>query len=173
LRSTALASWPDLYFVDPNPGKGQEGAEQGVRLEVRFVNKGEAPGSIYASRPISVEEPIWRADLLESVENPGSFDRTHHHPKMRGWEPSARKFDKQMSADPVAFVGDRLADLDTLLREADRSTDDVGPTDAEELRAAIPEILAVVQRLLDRVRAGELAQPPTGDDITMARESWL
>jgi hypothetical protein len=27
----------DLYFVDPNPNPGQEGAERGVRLEVRLL----------------------------------------------------------------------------------------------------------------------------------------
>ena len=27
----------DLYFVDPSPGKGQEGPEHGVRLELRYL----------------------------------------------------------------------------------------------------------------------------------------
>ena len=27
----------DLYFLDPRPGKGQEGAEHGVRLELRVL----------------------------------------------------------------------------------------------------------------------------------------
>ena len=71
----------DLYFVDPNPGDGQEGAERGVRLEVRMIDRGAPPGSVYSALPITVERPIWRADLLESVDGePGSHDRTHHHP---------------------------------------------------------------------------------------------
>lgn len=75
----------DLYFVDPNPGQGQEGPERGVRLEVRILSQGQLNGSIYSARPIEVGEPVWRADLLESVDGtPGSFDRTHHHPQMRG-----------------------------------------------------------------------------------------
>jgi hypothetical protein len=163
----------DLYFLDPNPGKGQEGPERGVRVEVRLVNRGELRGSIYSARPITVDEPIWRADLLESVDKPGSFDRTHHHPHMRGWEPDVRQFDKQMTADPVAYVGARLADLDGLLRDAGLSADDVGPTDAAELQAAAPEIAAVVQRLLDRVRAGELALAPAEGDASSVRASWL
>src|SRR5262249_22149926 len=70
----------DLYFVDPNPGKGQEGPEHGVRVELRVLGRGELKGSIYSAQPIEVGEPIWRADLLESVTGqPGSFDRTHHH----------------------------------------------------------------------------------------------
>ena len=164
----------DLYFVDPSPNLGQESPEQGVRLEVRLLTQGEPPGSIYAARPIGIDKPIWRADLLESVDNSGSFDRTHHHPNCAGWEPGQRVFDKAMTADPVGWLGTRLADLDALLAEAGMSADDVGPSDATELRAAAPEICAVVQRLLDRVRAGELGQPPAeAAGAAGVRASWL
>ena len=33
----------DLYFVDPEPGEGQEGAERGVRVEVRMLERTELP----------------------------------------------------------------------------------------------------------------------------------
>lgn len=164
----------DLYFVDPQPNPGQESPEQGVRLEVRLLTQGEPPGSIYASRPIGIERPIWRADLLESIENPGSFDRTHHHPNCTGWEPGQRVFDNAMTADPVGWLGTRLADLDGLLADVGMSSVEIGPTDAAQLRAAAPEICAVVQRLLDRVRAGELGQPPTdAAGAASVRASWL
>jgi hypothetical protein len=39
----------DLYFVDPKPIPGHESPERGVRLEVRFLEKGTVPGSIYAA----------------------------------------------------------------------------------------------------------------------------
>jgi len=80
----------DLYFVDPQPGPGQEGAEQGVRLELRQFARGELQGSIYSAQPIAVDRPIWRADLLESVANPGTLDRAHYHPRFLGWEPGPR-----------------------------------------------------------------------------------
>ncbi|HEY5012898.1 MAG TPA: hypothetical protein VIK61_09360 [Acidimicrobiia bacterium] len=162
----------DLYFVDPNPGPGQEGPEQGVRVEVRLLERGELHGSIYSARPIGVERVIWRADLLESVDNPGSLDRAHHHPRCRGWEPGARHFVKEMKADPVAWVGTYLSDVDGLLAAADLTRDDIGESDADELRGAVPEILDAVRRLLDRVRAGELARPPV-DEHDSARLSWL
>jgi len=74
----------DLYFVDPRPAKGQEGAEHGVRVELRVLERGALNGSIYSAQPIEVGRPIWRADLLESVAGrPGSFDRTHYHPVFR------------------------------------------------------------------------------------------
>ena len=164
----------DLYFVDPNPMPGQEGAERGVRLEVRMIDRGEPRGSIYAARPVVVDRPIWRGDLLESVAGPpGSFDRTHHHPTFTGWEPSRRTFVKELSADPLGWIGDRLADLDTLLVEAGLAPGDVGPDDAADLRAAVPEIVAAVDRLLTGVRAGELARPPEDELVESARVSWL
>ena len=81
----------DLYFVDPQPHKGQKGAEHGVRLELRVLERGALKGSIYSAQPIEVGQPIWRVDLLESVEGrPGSFDRTHYHPVFSGWNPNRR-----------------------------------------------------------------------------------
>ncbi|KNB50689.1 hypothetical protein [Streptomyces caatingaensis] len=167
----------DLYFVDPDPIPGQEGAERGVRLEVRVLRPGDLPGSIYASRPIVVDRPVWRADLLESVAGPmGSFDRAHHHPAFEGWEPGERVFDDDLSAAPLDWVAARLADLDTLLAEARVPASEAGPRDAEDLRNAVPDIMAAVRKLLDGVAKGELARPPedrAGEDITNARVSWL
>ena len=163
----------DLYFVDPNPHPGQEGAEHGVRLEVRVLGHGEPQGSIYSARPIEAGRPVWRADLLESVDGkPGSFDRTHHHPAMSGWEPGRRVFEKGLSAAPVQWVGEQLCDLEAILKRA--GADDGGyAADAEGLRGAAGEIMTVVQHLLERVRAGELAAPPPGDQPESARVSWL
>ncbi|MBO0731528.1 MAG: hypothetical protein J2P57_19880, partial [Acidimicrobiaceae bacterium] len=120
----------DLFFVDPDPSPGQEGAERGVRLEVRLLDRPSRPGSIYAANPIEVGQPVWRADLLETVSGPpGSFDRTHHHPRFAGWEPGRRQYDPRMSADPVAFVGERLADLPGLLEGAQMDPASVAPGD--------------------------------------------
>jgi hypothetical protein len=164
----------DLYFVDPRPAKAQEGAEHGVRLEVRLIEAGTAEGSIYAARPIEVGQPIWRADLLESVDGPpGTFDRTHHHPKFRGWEPGRRQFEDAMSSDPLGYLASRLSDLDGLLEGAGIGPEAVSDADARQLKAAVPEIVAVVGRLLDAVHAGELAAPPLGASPDSARDGWL
>lgn len=163
----------DLYFVDPNPKEGQEGPEQGVRLEVRLFDQKPLEGSIYSATPIGIEEPVWRADLLESVDNPGSFDRAHHHPRFRGWEPVSRHFVDEMTADPIGWVGKRLEDLETLMVEARFDPSDAGPNDSADLRAAAPEIVATMRRVIDRVRAGELARPPAELTPAGARLSWL
>jgi hypothetical protein len=173
----------DLYFVDPKPIKGQEGAEHGVRLELRALGRGELKGSVYSAQPIEVGAPIWRVDLLESVAGqPGSFDRTHHHPAFTGWSPGHRVFVPELSADPLGWLAGKLADLDSVLAAAGLPGGAAGPDDAADLRRAAPEIVDVTRRLLDRVRLGELGNPPpgrpsdgaaVGGGQTLVRAGWL
>jgi hypothetical protein len=164
----------DIYFIDPAPAKGQEGPERGVRLEVRILEPGELTGSIYSARPISVGEPIWRADLLESADGvPGSLDRAHHHPSMRAWEPGKRVFDRDLSSDPVGFVGAMLSDLEGLLTRADIEVDAALAADARSLRGTVPEVQRALASMLDQVKAGQLGTAPADDDLTSARVSWL
>ena len=164
----------DLYFLDPRPGAGQEGAERGVRLELRLLERGQLRGSIYSATPISIDQPIWRADLLETADGPpGSFDRTHHHPRFREWEPGRRHFVEELSADPIGWVGQRLSDLDSVLTDAGVAADEVDPRDAEALRAAVPEIVDALERLLERVHAGELGRRPEDASATSVRAGWL
>jgi hypothetical protein len=168
----------DLYFLDPDPTPGQEGAERGVRLEVRLLERPPLTGSVYAAQPIVIDRPVWRADLLETVAGPpGSHDRTHHHPHFRGWEPGRRQFDEDLSGDPLGWLAARLSDLPGLLAGAEMQPDDVSPNDARQLAQAAPHIVQTVADLLARVRAGELAQPPepagSGETGKGARLSWL
>jgi hypothetical protein len=164
----------DMYIVIPRPQPGQEGAERGVRLEVRLLERGDLGGSIYSARPIEVGRPVWRADLLEGAGGPpGSLDRAHHHPAFRGWEPGRRVFDADLTARPVPWVGDQLADLEGMLERAGIPADDATAADAKALRGSLPEILDVVGRLLERVRRGELAAAPGGEPAASARVGWL
>ncbi len=168
----------DLYFVDPEPAPGQEGPEHGVRLEVRLLERPPLTGSVYAAQPIVVDRPVWRADLLETVEGPvGSHDRTHHHPRFRGWEPGRRKYDEEMTADPLDWLQSQLADLPALLAGAELPEDSAAPGDAAQMAAAAPQIVEAVRDLLARVRAGELGNPPAAEDgqpaAAGARVSWL
>jgi hypothetical protein len=164
----------DMYIVIPNPRPGQEGAERGVRLEVRLLERGELPGSIYSARPIEVGRPVWRADLLEAVDGPpGSLNRAHHHPAFRGWEPGRRVFDADLTARPVQWVGEQLADLEGLLERAGVRADETAAADARALRGCLPEIMDTVGRLLERVRDGDLAASPDGKPAASARVGWL
>src|SRR5258708_20787212 len=112
-RGGVVAS--DMYIVIPTPLPGQEGAERGVRLEVRLLERGELQGSIYSARPIEVGRPVWRADLLEAAAGPpGSLDRAHHHPAFRGWEPGKRVFDADLTPRPLQRVAGQPSDLEGL-----------------------------------------------------------
>ena len=151
----------DMYFIDPVPLAGQETPERGVRLELRVVDRAEPQGSIYAGVPISFTRPVWRVDLFGSTESPpGTLDRAHHHPRFNGWEPSRRHFVPELSADPLSWLADQLADPDAVLARAGIDTDAVTEADKTGLAAAAPEIIAVVKRMLDGVRDGALGPGP-------------
>jgi hypothetical protein len=163
----------DLYFVDPRPSPGEEGPEHGVRLEVRFLERGDLKGSIYSARPITVDRPVWRADFLESYGSNGTFDRTHHHPRFHGWNPTRRHFVDELTADPLGWLQARLEDVPALLEEAGVSDDEVTRADVDGIKDAAGDIVAAVRRLLEDVRAGRLAQAPAEGAPDSARESWL
>jgi hypothetical protein len=132
---------------------------------------------VYAAQPVVIDRPVWRADLLETVDGPaGSWDRTHHHPRFRGWEPGPRQYDEGLTADPLAWLSAQLSDLSGLLAGAELPLDTVGPSDAADLAAAAPLIAATVGSLLEKVRAGALGNPPAGADLSElagARVGWL
>jgi hypothetical protein len=164
----------DLYFLDPNPHKGQEGAEHGVRLELRVFDRGDLKGTIYSAVPIEVGRPIWRVDLLESVDGkPGSFNRTHHHPKFNGWDPTSRQFLRELSSDPLGWLEKQLSDLPAVLERAEVPPDVADPSDAASLRDIAPAIVGVTSMMLDKVRAGELGLPPADDAVDSIRNGWL
>ena len=164
----------DMYIVIPRPRPGQEGAERGVRLEVRLLERGELRGSRYSAQPIEVAEPVWRADLLETVDGPpGSLNRAHHHPAFHGWEPGKRVFDADLTASPVQWVGEQLANLEGLLERAGVPADETTAVDAKAIRDCLPEIKDAVGRLLQKARGGDLAAPVDGEPVTGARVGWL
>ena len=163
----------DLYFLDPDPHPGQEGPEHGVRLELRVFNRGELKGTIYSATPIEVGQPIWRADLLESVDGkPGSFNRTHHHPKFTGWNPGPRVYLRELSADPLGWLAGQLADLPAVLERAEVPQDVADPSDAGNLKDIAPAIVDVTGMMLAKVRSGELGLAPAGEADSI-RAGWL
>ncbi|MEU5896531.1 MULTISPECIES: hypothetical protein [unclassified Streptomyces] len=167
----------DLYFLNPKPLDGQETPERGVRLELRVFESGELPGSIYSARPITIGRPLWRVDLLQDANAaPNTFDRTHHHPNVVGWEPGSRKFVEELSDDPLRWLADRFTNISSLLKEAGIAPDEISTADADGLRDAAPEIVTTVRRMLERVWAGELGQPKgdmSSGTVTSMRASWL
>ena len=139
-----------------------------------MLELGELTGSIYSARPISIGAPVWRADLLETVDGPsGSLNRAHHHPRMSDWEPRGRVFDAELTGDPVGWVGKQLSDLEGLLDRAGVAVDATLAADAESLRSTVPDIQRAVTYLLEQVKAGRLGTAPEGAELNGARISWL
>src|ERR1700736_676035 len=163
----------DMYFVDPVPLTGQETPERGVRLQVRLVGRAEPQGSIYAGVPIAFTRPVWRGDIFGSTESPpGALDRAPHHPRFDRLGPRPRHFVAELSADPLSWLADQLADPAAVLARAGVDSDLVTKSDMTGLAGAAPEIVAVVKRMLDGVRDGELAPAPA-EQVAAARTGWL
>src|SRR5689334_19306985 len=131
----------DLFFQHPDPPPGQEGAEHGVRVELRHIEAGELRGSVYSARPVSVAEPLWRVDLLRSVDASGTgLDRAHHHPTFTGWDESARVFVDELSNDPIVWLKQELSALPAVLARAGVAESTATSRDISELRLALPRI---------------------------------
>ncbi len=163
----------DLYFVDPAIDQGDEGAERGVRLELRVFERDDLRGSPYSAVPIRIDRPIWRIDLLETAESePGSLNRAHHHPRFTGWEPGRRVFVEELSAAPLDWVRDRFADIDGVLADAGVDDGELGPGDVEALRSAGPAVVAQLEHMLGEVAAGRAGLAPA-EGGPFVRQSWL
>ena len=165
----------DIYFLDPSPSKGQEGPEHGVRLELRAFDRGELRGTIYSAVPIAAGRPIWRVDLLESVDGrPGSFDRAHHHQKFSDdWSPTSRVFLRDLSTDPLGWLDRQLADLPGILDRAEVPPETAGPSDAAGLKDMAPVIVGAAGMMLAKVQAGELGTAPPAGAADSIRNGWL
>ena len=77
-----------------------------------------------------------------------------------------------MSANPLEWLGTQLEDLEGVLERAGVLADETTATDAAALRDCTPEILSAVDRLLGRVKVGELGRLPSGKPLTNARVGW-
>ena len=135
----------EVDFRDPAE-TGPDVRERGVRIEFRAVDE-HREGSIYASDPWTVRPAFCRLDLLES--GPGRADRIHWHPRVEDGEPGDRVFDAELTADPIAWLRDRLRDLPAFLR---RTAEPELAVDQADVDAELDDVLDLLGRALDRSR---------------------
>ncbi len=105
--------------------------EHGARIEIRDLPPQPHRGSESAAQVTVVDRPLWRADLFDRLTDPpGSFGVAHYHPRFTDNEPSGRRWDAALSADPWTWLGDQIASLGTAAGGAAWPLD---PDDAAEL----------------------------------------
>lgn len=92
---------------------------------------------------------------------------------MRGWEPGQRKFERELSSDPLGYLRDRMRDLPGLLEQAELPSDAATEEDIRQLSDAADDIVTATAKMLDRVRRGELAHAAEPDESGLARTGWL
>ena len=91
---------------------GDASMEHGVRIELRELSPREHRGSESAAQLITVDRPLWRADLFDRLADaPGSFGVAHYHPSFFGDDPSPRHWDPALTAHPFGWLHDRIAGL--------------------------------------------------------------
>jgi hypothetical protein len=129
---------------------GADGREHGTRVEIRRLTPVARRGTESASQVITIDEPIWRADLFDLIgDEPGNFARAHYHHRFDGPEPTDRDWDAQLSADPVAWCRDQLSNLEELAPAAGATLTDLA-LEAHELRAACDRMIDSVTRYVGR-----------------------
>jgi hypothetical protein len=125
-----------------------DGDEHGARVEIQRLEQ-HPIGSEFAAVPLSLTNPVWRADLFTFEPGaPGNHDRAHFHPAFDGYEPSDRCWDEDLQSDPIGWLqtqlGDRFADVLAAGGAAELAT---GP-EASDVLTALPQILDAARRCL-------------------------
>ena len=136
--------------------------ERGARVEVRLMVDEGWRGTPSAAQRIVVDDPVWRADLFDQANAPaGNLRSAHFHSRFNGVEPAPREWPEPLSRDPRAWLRHELGDLVALWRRSGVVVDDEAlGRDADAVRAALDDIVAVVDRTWAAVRGG--LQPPPG-----------
>jgi hypothetical protein len=118
--------------------------EHGVRIELRELPPQPRRGSESAAQLITLDRPLWRADLFDRhTDPPGSFGVAHFHPHFLGNEPCPRVWDPELQADPYRWLGDQFAWLG---QRAGREPWPVDAGDAAELRQLADTVVPMAQQ---------------------------
>jgi hypothetical protein len=129
-----------------------DGDERGARVEIQRLEWSPI-GSEFAAVPVSLKDPLWRADLFTFVPGaPGNHERAHFHPIFDGYEPSDRptdrSWDPDLTADPIAWLETQLGDKFGDVLIAGGASDLAVGQEAADVLAVLPQILDSARRCL-------------------------
>lgn len=141
---------------------GDASMEHGARIELRELPPREHRGSESAAQLITVDRPLWRADLFDRLADaPGSFGVAHYHPWFSGNEPSPRHWDPELTASPWRWLHDQIAGLG---EGPGRNAWPLDAGDASELAGLADAIVALARELgPDRCRSAAQCYALTRD----------
>ena len=129
---------------------GANGREHGARVEIRLLTPSPRRGSESASQLITIDAPIWRADLFDLLgDEPGNFGRAHYHHTFDGVEPTDRDWDAELSTDPISWCRDQLSHLEKVIPATGATLTDLA-LEAEESRAACDRMIESVNRYVGK-----------------------
>jgi hypothetical protein len=118
--------------------------EHGARIELRELPAAAHRGSESAAQVITLDRPLWRADLFDRLRDAaGSFGVAHYHPWFDGNEPCDRTWDPALTADPWRWLGDQFASRGTA---AGRGPWPLDPEDARELPGLADQVVTLARQ---------------------------
>ena len=146
---------------------GPSDEEHGTRVELRTIARPAHIGSESAGQPVTLDEPVWRADIFDLIgEPPGNLSRAHFHPTFEGREPSSRTWDAGLQENWAAWLTARLSDLPAVLTVAGAGA--LAPDGRHKLAAAqLDQVIAAAASLLGaRCDGGRQCLAATKDTTT-------
>jgi hypothetical protein len=119
--------------------------EHGARIELRELAAHPRRGSESAAQVITLDRPLWRADLFDRLtDEPGTFGVAHYHPEFSGNEPCPRVWDPELTAGPWQWLRDQFARPGTAQPNGPWELD---PADAAELSGLADDVVALARQV--------------------------
>lgn len=129
--------------------------EHGARIELRELAVQPHRGSESAAQLITLDRPLWRADLFDRLADaPGSFGAAHYHPQFSGAEPCPRVWDPELTASPWAWLAGQFAHLGAAWGHAQWHLE---PVDAAEL-SGLADVIVSLARQVSPDRCGSASE---------------
>jgi hypothetical protein len=129
--------------------------EHGARVEVRELTPQAHRGSESAAQVVTLDRPLWRADLFDLVDSESrTFRAAHYHPRFNGNEPCGRVWDPALTADPWRWLADQVASLGAA---SGNEPWPLGPDDANDLPTLADQIVRLAREFSPH-RCGSAAE---------------
>jgi hypothetical protein len=117
--------------------------EHGARVELRELVPQPHRGSESAAQIVTLDRPLWRADLFDRVgDPPRSYGVAHFHPRFSGDEPCPRVWDAALTVSPWDWLHDQVASTGAASGHGAWPLD---PEDASELASLADTVVAMAR----------------------------